>query len=227
METASQLAIHMLPQNELLRYAQLAIKDLQYHRYWRDISPPLQMSLRLIHELRGDRGQGVLWKGIFRLEDAGSCLTALRSEAQDLRENAYTFPGGHHVWNSGGPIAMALGRAPAFKQLLERACGQELGDPVTHYNYYERESHRAYPHIDVPESHLNTVLMLQHDAIGPKQSQFVVYPYQEDPISFDLEPGELVLFWGGATVHERTPLVSGESIQVLSIGYSAERKNSP
>ena len=122
---------------------------------------------------------------------------------------------------------MALGRAPAFKQLLERACGQELGDPVTHYNYYERESHRAYPHIDVPESHLNTVLMLQHDAIGPKQSQFVVYPYQEDPISFDLEPGELVLFWGGATVHERTPLVSGESIQVLSIGYSAERKNSP
>lgn len=226
METTDQAAIQMPKHEELLRYAQLAIKDLQYCRSWSDISPALRMSLRLINEFRGDRGQGLLWRGMFQLEDAGCSLDALLGEAGNLRTNAHTFPGGHHIWNSGGPVAEALGNNPVFKGLIEFGCGRKLGSPVTHYNYYECDNHRAYPHIDVPESHLNTVLMLKHDSVGARQSRFVIYPYQEDPISIDLEPGELVLFWGGATVHERTTLIPGESIQVLSIGYSADKEGS-
>lgn len=224
METTLQPDLQLPPQGELLRYAQLAAKDLTYRPFWEDISAPLRMSLRVVNEICGDRGQGLLWRGRFDLAGANSSLTALRNEAAERRVEAYTFPGGHHLWNSGGPAALALGRHPNFKRLLETACGRELGEPMTHYNYYEQPQHRAYPHIDVPESHLNTVLMLQHSALGERQSRFVLYPYLSDPVSIDLEPGELVLFWGGATVHERSPLIAGEHVQVLSVGYTVDKE---
>jgi hypothetical protein len=208
-------------QAELLRLSRLAIKDLEFCKLWSDISPPLQMALKIIHEGLGDRGQGVLWKGIDYPIDTTS-LGELQSEANLLREGSFIFPGGHHLWNTGGPAALSLGQSSQFKHFLECLCGRPLGEPAINYNYYETPSHRAYPHVDVPESHLNTLLLLRHDSSRFKQSRLILYPYKEDPISIDFFPGELVVFWGGSTVHERTSLAEGELIQVLSVGYSAE-----
>ena len=202
----------------LFRSACMAIRKLTPCDRWADIPPPVQTAIRVIRAVRGSTGHGIFWKGHpdWLTPDR---IAALDAESKRFRASAKPFLDGRfHYWTPGGEHAEALtqGEARAF---VERTLGRPLGNAFATYNYYDRPGHQAYTHIDHPEYELNVLGILSHEHTGSPRSALWVYPEDQDPIEVCLEPGEVVIFHGGSTVHQRTPVGPDERVRVFTAAY--------
>jgi hypothetical protein len=207
-------------QDSLFSYACKAIRHLRPCAGWQDIAAPVRTAIGVIRAVEGRTGHGLFWRGRPPwLTDAR--LDALDQESMAMRPTASTFPGGYHRWAEAGPHAQALTQTDV-RAFIEAVVGRELGPARATYNYYERPGEEAYPHIDQPEYGLNALCMLSHEHEGQRGSSLWLYPEGEAPVELPLQPGEVVIFHARSTVHQRTPVVPGERVRVVTVGYLLE-----
>lgn len=207
-------------EDPLFRYAHLAIRKLQPCSRWQDIPAPVQTAIHVIRVVRGSTGHGMYWRG------RPSWLTPerlndLNQESQRARSSASEFPGGYHRWAEGGPHADALTQADV-RDFVEGVVGRPLGPACATYNYYERPGEQAYAHVDQPQYGINALCMLSHEHEDQRGSSLWLYPEGEAPVELPLEPGEVVVFHARSTVHQRTPVLPGERVRVVTVGYLIE-----
>lgn len=201
----------------LFKFASMAVRKLGPCARWEDIPAPAQTAIRVIRAIRDATGHGVFWRGRpdWFTRDR---LAALGEESLALRPTAKTFRGGHHRWIEGGPHADALTR-DEVRAFVEGIVGRPLGAAFATFNYYDREGEEAYAHVDHPEYELNLLGILEHTVTDRRTSALWVYPEGQAPIELTLEPGEVVVFHGGSTVHQRTPVSRGEHVRVVTAAY--------
>lgn len=202
----------------LFRSACMAVRKLGPCAGWSDIDPRVQTAIRVIREVRGRTGHGVFWHG------RPGWLTpermrGLLEESDQLRASAKPFLDGRfHHWTPGGAHAESLTRGEV-RSFLEEVVGRSLGAAFATYNYYEAQGQQAYAHVDHPEYELNILGVLRHEHDGSPRSALWVYPEDQPPIEVSLAPGEVVIFHGGSTVHQRTPVGENERVRVFTASY--------
>ena len=144
-------------------------------------------------------------------------LAALDQESLTHRQRAERFH--DHFVFSGAPLARELALSQSVNQFLTERVGPVLPTYKANYLYYDQPGLGIDPHVDKDEFSLNVLTMLQHDADGPRQSELILYPPEQDAIHLHLEPGQSLVFFADSVTHQRTRTVAGEVIRLVSFGY--------
>lgn len=147
-------------------------------------------------------------------------LQALRKESVEVvRPQAIWQPG--HLLGACGELAQALANGPELKELVERHGGPVDATGIVSYMFYEGEGAGIPAHVDTDVFSLNVNINLFHTRTsGPRQSRlFVFHSDGNRREEFFFEPGQLMVTFGDSIVHGRTPLVHGEAITNLTIGF--------
>lgn len=150
-------------------------------------------------------------------------LAALRKEAvEQVRPNAIWQPG--HLLGACGDIALALAKGPELKRVVETHGGPVDATGVVSYMFYDGEGAGIPAHVDTDVFSLNVNINLFHSREGgSRQSRlFIFHSDGEEREEYFFEPGQMMITFGDSIVHGRTPLVAGESITNLTIGFQPE-----
>ncbi|GIH98192.1 hypothetical protein [Planobispora takensis] len=106
-----------------------------------------------------------------------------------------------------------------FKQWIDDRCGLKLAPHIRKVTFqYNRPTDHLPWHIDKPNKvALNCLIMLERSET--RSSALQLYTASGEVQEVDLDVGEVLLFKGDATPHRRTPLVDGEFVRLMSIGF--------
>jgi hypothetical protein len=162
---------------------------------------------------------GIVWRGRapFMTEPLLKALieeaTAARSEAEDiggiLLEADAVGEAGEVYLKEISRFIQGLGRFRPNEQVVE-------------FIYYETEGRSRKPHVDIEPFSLHVLCMLKHQHEAGQRSHLVLCPPDQEPVKVQLEPGEIVCFLAGSTLHYREPLHQNEGITLLSCGFVIE-----
>jgi hypothetical protein len=147
-------------------------------------------------------------------------LAALRTESiEKVRPNAIWQPG--HYIGACGEIALALANGEDLKMIVENHCGPVDATGVISYMFYDEEGAGIAAHVDTDIFSLNVNINLFHTCTnGQRQSKlFIFHSDGQQREEYLLEPGQMMITFGDSIVHGRTPLVEGEFITNLTIGF--------
>src|SRR5262245_7671786 len=75
------------------------------------------------------------------------------------------------------------------------------------------------PHVDASSYALTALFIIRHDYRDAPQSHHLNFLPDGNTERFDLQPGEMLLFYGGSVVHARTPVAREEAVVVLTAGF--------
>lgn len=190
-------------------------KDPAELRYFRDV---LHVLARLqAHPRMTPNGVCYFGRPDFMTD---ALLAALRKEAVEVvRPQAIWQPG--HLLGACGDIALALANGPELKQVVEACAGPVDATGIVSYMFYEGEGAGIPAHVDTDVFSLNVNINLFHTREGgPRQSRlFIFHSDGTEREEYVFEPGQMMITFGDSIVHGRTPLVEGESIINLTIGF--------
>jgi len=98
--------------------------------------------------------------------------------------------------------------------------GPCLQSYVSNYLYYDTKGQCSEPHVDNAFTAITVMLCLRHDsAESVKSSSSVSYWPDKPRLSYNLNPGELSIFFGTCALHGRTPVRDGEIVNSLLISF--------
>jgi len=149
------------------------------------------------------------------LSDQG--LQELIAESQARRKEAICE--GSYVLGCGGPIVDSFSASRPLLDFVASHAGSVTATSIASYLYYEQPGNGLDPHVDTDIFSVNLILMLRHERPNGKGSHLVIYPPEDDPKRFLLDPGECLLLFADSTVHAREPLSDGEMVNLLTIGF--------
>lgn len=119
----------------------------------------------------------------------------------------------------GGPLIDALARSKEMTALVERHLAPVTASRKANYLYYEVPGSRSEAHVDSGVFAINANIMLEHAATGPRGSFLYVIGGDGALTRIVFEPGEIVLIFADSVVHGRAPLVPGERVNNVTIGF--------
>ncbi|MEY4547833.1 MAG: hypothetical protein RL685_4028 [Pseudomonadota bacterium] len=160
-----------------------------------------------------------VWRGTLPMLDA-SLLRAHQEEAARHREQSQFTT--RHLLFEGAPLADRLANSAELRAFVEQQAAIELPRDErsrSFYHYYLDPAHRVEPHIDVDDFALSLLVMLDHPHAADVNSKLYLYPPGQDPLEFDLAPGEGVLFYSGSVIHARSAPSADETVTTLSMGF--------
>ncbi|MBR8003867.1 hypothetical protein [Burkholderia vietnamiensis] len=165
---------------------------------------------------------GVIFKG-FLPEFTHDVMIQLREEARGRREKAEVV--GRQLSIKGGPRALELALTVNFRSiaLMDDAFLEPTG--YANYAYYEQEGSGIAPHIDSYEYPVNAILCLSHEYPRDRvygKSALCIFNKHLKPISYFLQPGEIIVFHGESFIHYRSPLEKNEQLTILAFGLRIE-----
>jgi hypothetical protein len=161
---------------------------------------------------------GVAWRDPrFRLP--AYLLGPLAEEARQARSRA-VFDDGHWA-ATGGPVAEAVARSAELTAIARQV------DPRLHpsggdlYLYYESGG-QGRPHVDTDFFALTAMVMLERVRVPSACSHLLILQGDGAMERISLDPGEVILFWGGSTVHAREQVAEGERVTAFIAGFRGE-----
>lgn len=193
------------------------------------------------HRLDAAGGEGDEWRGLLRaLAEvrsgrsarlgrppflSGEWLARLEEEARASR--AAAEPTGAHAGQAGqryaspGPAARKLVVHRGWRELIARELGVEPTPPYhAGYLFYDEAGAGIVPHVDDPEFAINVILLVSRSPAGSEGSATVLHPPDGPPQRVVLAPGEAVLLEADGLVHAREPMRDGETVTVLTMGFT-------
>jgi hypothetical protein len=182
-------------------------------------SASVRAALRVLRDLRhppGAANNGVLFRG---RPDwfSDRMLNDLRAEAATQR--AVARRSGRHWYARGGPRASELELSAELNEFVSSFAGPVKPTLRSNINFYEEAGDAVEPHFDRSEFGLNALFVVRHEHLGAARSSLYLYPADAPPERFDLVPGEVLLFYAGSVVHERTAVGPDEYLASCSFGY--------
>lgn len=208
-----------ITRSEVLEVARCAARSISLVPKWTDITPPVRLALNLLKDAKPQLGHGIIWRG--RLPWVGlDVLSCLADDARSRRDGAFLFPGKYHRWAEAGDFGKEFSTSSELGNFISSLLDMPLIPTSSTYNYYDEAGQSAYPHVDVDHAPVNALIMLKHEFQGAASSRLVVYPCESDPIPIDLAVGEVIVFWGGTTVHERLAVGTGETVWIMGAGFN-------
>ncbi len=147
-------------------------------------------------------------------------LSAARTEALTGLRTSGVLDGSKI--NAGvGPAGAALVQEIDVPGVVRRTCGLSVAPPTTAtYVGYTEPGHELQLHLDVQEfGDLVLMICLAHDSVWVSSSQ-TIHVTSAGPLSFDLHPGEALLFDGARTPHGRTGVSGSEQVVSLVLGLT-------
>lgn len=182
-------------------------------------APSVRAALRVLRDLRhppGAPNNGVLFHG---RPDwfSDDMLAGLRAEAVTQRPLARRS--GHHWYARGGARASAFELSRELNDFVASFAGPVTPTLRCNINFYEEAGDAVEPHFDRSEFGLNALFVVRHEHAAPATSSLYLYPADAPPERYDLAPGEVLLFYAGSVVHERTAVGADEYLASCSFGY--------
>ena len=120
-----------------------------------------------------------------------------------------------------GPKALALIKNSDFFPWIAEKFGRTcLQPPSLSYLKYTYDAQSSWVHIDTPSTHgINCLIGLgQSTLIEEGKSKLRIFELMHYT-DFDLSRGKVVVFHAACTPHARTPLLPGEAVYLLSVGF--------
>lgn len=179
--------------------------------------PIVMESLRLLqpHHERIP-SDGTVWRGrpAFLTKD---WLDDLQADAAEARGRAIQLK-----WRAlarAGPVAKKLAISQPLIDLVESHAGSCQSTARAAYVFYDSPGHGVYPHVDASSYALTALFMVRHEYRHAPQSHHLHFLADGRAERVDLQPGEMLLFYGGSVVHARTPVAQEEAVAVLTAGF--------
>lgn len=149
-------------------------------------------------------------------------LAQLQQDARDIAERAVPFD--EHYLGYGSAAADALSTSEELSTFLADIVPSAVPTGVASLLYYRDEGQGIRPHVDTDIFSLNVLLMLDHEyPSGLEQPSALQMHYADGTVErVQLEPGELVVFLAGTQAHSRSPIVQGEHVTILTLGFMPE-----
>jgi len=119
-------------------------------------------------------------------------------------------------------IGENFSKSDILTNYVKEALGKEVvANGIGSYLYYEEPGDGIPAHVDSDIFSINCIIGLSHKTKEgvDRQSALVVYSNKGVPTRIILEPGELVLLLAGGSVHAREPVVDGEKVSIITIGF--------
>lgn len=159
---------------------------------------------------------GIVWRGrpAFLKQDR---LKKLQVDAAEARRRAIQLK-----WRAlarAGRVATQLAISRPLIDLVETHAGTCESTGRAAYVYYDSPGQGVYPHVDASSYALTALFIVRHDYRDAPQSHHLHFLADGHTERFDLQPGEMMLFYGGSVVHARTPVAQEEVVVVLTAGF--------
>ena len=143
-------------------------------------------------------------------------LSALQQESVQSRHQARRFD--DHMLFSNAPLAKSFGASAELRDLIAGSIGGVQFTGRANYIYYDEPGMGIDPHIDDEVFSLNTILVLSH-TFGAERSSLVLYPADGAVERYQLQPGELIVFFADSVVHQRERVHEGEALSIAAFGF--------
>lgn len=106
--------------------------------------------------------------------------------------------------------------------LVNASAGFVSPSYITSYIYYLNEGDDSKPHVDNAFTSITVMVGLKHDypkgLQNNRSSSFIFWPNKK-PLYYQLQPGEIAIFYGSSVIHGRTPIGKEESINSLLVSF--------
>jgi hypothetical protein len=145
-------------------------------------------------------------------------LRRLRIESRELR-CAVDHGDPRCLGLRGGPVIDALARSREMTALIERHTAPVAAGRKANYLYYEVVGSRSEAHVDSGIFAINANIMLEHTGGAARGSFLYVIAPDGELTRIVFEPGEIVIIFAGSVVHGRAPLLAGEYVNNVTIGF--------
>jgi hypothetical protein len=159
---------------------------------------------------------GTVWRGrpAFFTQ---AVLEELQAEAAQGRGRAIQLKSRSLAW--AGRVGTQLTHSAALIDFVKAHAGNCKPTGRTAYAYYDSPGNYVYRHVDYSSYALTAVFMVRHDHRHAPQSRHLHFLADGRTECVDLQPGEMLLFYGGCVVHGRTPVAREEAVVVLTVGF--------
>jgi hypothetical protein len=159
---------------------------------------------------------GIVWQGrpAFFKQDR---LEELQTDAAEARGRAIQLK-----WRAlarAGRVATQLAMSLPLIDLVKTHAGNCESTGRAAYGYYDSPGQGVYPHVDSSSYALTALFMVKHDYRDAPQSYHWHFLADGRLKRVGLQPGEMLLFYGGSVVHGRTPVAREEAVVVLTAGF--------
>ncbi len=120
--------------------------------------------------------------------------------------------------DNNSTYAEQLAGSEQLHQLVNKYAGPSLPSFVTNYLYYNQKDQWSRPHVDNAFTSITVMVGLKQSSKSGSHHQlsssFIYWP-NKPKFSYQLQPGEMAIFFGAAVLHGRTKL--GEDEDTLSL----------
>lgn len=146
-------------------------------------------------------------------------LARLQKDARDIAPEAVAFD--EHYLGYGSATADWLSTSRELADFVSSVVPACLPTGVASLLYYRDAGQGIVPHVDTDIFSLNVLLMLEHEfPEGLAQPSALQMHYADGEVErVQLSPGELVIFLAGTQAHSRSPIVEGETVTILTLGF--------
>lgn len=127
---------------------------------------------------------------------------------------------GDHMLGCGGILADRLATCEEIKCFVGEHVGAVMPTGVASYLRYANPNSGIRPHIDTEIFSVNLMIKLRHLTKSIGRSVTVIWPTAREPAIYDIEVGEVMILYGSAVVHARTPIKPDEFVDLLTIGFT-------
>jgi hypothetical protein len=180
-------------------------------------------STRSLTDSRGSTtvgpGDGVYFIGQPSWLDA-ALLGALQQEAAEQRQTAEKIRAQYFA--DLGAVGAELAGSAVLRDFVVEHTGPTSASGFANYRYYDIPQSQVPPHVDTDNFGLNLIIMLGHSYAAERRSALLLFPHGPKPLTFLLEPGEVILFNAKEVIHARTPISEdgNENATNMGIGYA-------
>lgn len=124
--------------------------------------------------------------------------------------------------NDNVTYAEKLASSMELHKLVNRYAGKSQQSFVTSYLYYNQKGDCSRPHVDNAFTGITVMIGLKQISSNLKKvklsSSFLYWP-NKPRFEYQLEPGEISIFFGACVLHGRTILDDGEVTQLLLLSF--------
>jgi hypothetical protein len=126
-----------------------------------------------------------------------------------------------HFLGCGGKCADNLAISTEIISFVSKYSGSVKPTGIASYLYYDKPGLGIRPHVDTDVFSINLMLMLKHEYNPDSDSSAtLVFPSNGNTESYRLGVGEVMIMFGGAVIHSRSIIGSGENVHLLTIGFN-------
>lgn len=149
-------------------------------------------------------------------------LGQLQEDAHDIASRAVPFD--EHYLGYGSAAADQLSTSPELSNFVAGLVPSAVPTGIASILYYRDAGQGISPHVDTDIFSLNILLMLEHNyPEGIENPSALQMHYPDGKVErVVLRPGELVVFLAGTQAHSRSPIVEGENVTILTLGFMPE-----